>query len=474
MRSPLVGPAYTARSKDLSNQRCVNLYLESMQAANGAAPAALLGCPGTVSALNLPTGTWRAVGGLDGVMYAIVGNTCYAISAGLAAIALGTITTVTGTAYIETNARQVGFFHAGGLSVWTPASATFAAVNLPYSGTVGVPASLDTFTALSQPGTYNIWQSDSNDMTSWQALNFTTEDENAQNVVALATIHDTIVVFKTGSLCFYVNQGNNGFVFGRLTGIYPRVGCLAAATVKRLGDSIFWLGQHSEGGPQVFTLEGYGPREISTYAIDNTIQAYPTAADAFAFAYIQEGHPFYVLTFPTGNQTFVLDPKETQLLKTPAWHERAGFSNGNFIAYTGSCAIQFNGQIYMGDNNSGHLFLLSLTNYQDNGGIRKWLRSWRAAPSSFATTKAYYLDIQMDTGEGVPPNGNPQLVLRQSFDGLNWSAEQYQSIGQTGQTLADVRFTRLGSTRRGLNSDRILELSSTDVFFPALLGADIG
>ena len=44
----------------------------------------------------------------------------------------------------------------------------------------------------------------------------------------------------------------------------------------------------------------------------------------------------------------------------------------------------------------------------------------------------------------------------------------------TGQLNIDVKFTRLGATKRGLNSDRTFELSSTDVFFPGLLGAEIG
>jgi hypothetical protein len=476
-KSPIVGVAYQARSVNLASQRCINLYLESMQTANGAEPTALYACPGLVSALLFPTSPVRAVASLNGVLYAVAGNTVYTLTSSLVATAQGTIGTSSGPAYIEFNDTQVGFCDSTGLWVFEIGGSGLTEVTLPFDGAVGVPASLDTLTVVSQPGTYNIWQCNPNDMTTWDPLNFTTEDGNAQPIVSLQALHDTIFVIKTGSYTPYVNEGNLGFVFGRLDGIYPRVGAYAAPTVKKIGENICWLGNSPEGIPTVYMLAGYEAREVSSYAIATQIQSYSTIADAFAFTYEQEGHPFYVLTFPTGGATWVLDPKETELIKSPVWHERAGFSAGNFIPYAGYCATQFNGQVYMGDRTSGNLYRLDLNNFQDNGQTRKWLRSWRAVgkPTAMQTEKCNYLDIQMDTGEQVPPDGNPQLVLRQSFDGgLNWSAERYISAGMSGETMQDVRFTRLGATKRGLNSDRTFELSSTDVFFASLIGAEIG
>lgn len=477
-KSPIVGLAYQARSKNLSNQRLVNLYVETVETANGAEPNMLVGCPGLVHQLTIQTGPWRACKTLNGVMYVIVGSTCVMIDANFVKITLGLIGTSTGPAYIEFNDTQVGFFDALGLSVWSLNNLAFTSVTLPYTGPCGVPTSLDTLTLLTQPGTYVLWQCNPNDLTTWDPLNFTTEDGNAGPVIAIQAIHDTIVVFKGDSMCFYVNAGNPGFVFSRLSGIYPRTGCYAASTVALIGDALCWLGR-AGGGPQVFMLDGYAPRVVSTYSIDYAIENFSTAFDGFAFGYTQQGHPFYVLTFPTGNKTFVYDPKESALLKMPAWHERAIFIAGKQNAYAGACACTFEGQVYMGGRNSGDLFLLSLSNYQDNGQTRKWTRSWRASgggQTAFQTETVFYLDIQMDTGgTSVAPSENPQLVLRQSFDGgENWSAERYQTAGATGETTYDVRFRRLGSTRRGLNSDRIFELSSTDSFFPALIGAEIG
>lgn len=478
-----MGPAYRARSKDLASDRCVNLYLESVEGQAGSVPRALLGCPGLVLALTLPTSPLRALITVGSGFYAIAGNTAYSISSGLVATALGTIGTSVGPATILFNAtfttqpNHIGFFDPTGIWVWIPAFNTFQPVTPPFSGTLGPPTYLDGFATLVQAGTFNIWQSGANDFTNWNGLNFTTEDGNAEPAVAVVALHDQFLVFKQNSYCPFVNAGLNGFVFERLEGVYPAVGCVSAQTVVRFADVICWLGQTDNGAPKIYLTASYQPDPVSNYAIENDIASYSTVADAYAFGYTQEGHDFYVISFPTAGHTWTLDLKETRLLKTPVWHERALFNpNTGFTLYPGTCAAQLGGQVYMGDAFSGNIYRLDLTNFQDNGQMRKWLRSWRAiaGATKYETEKCNYLDVQMETGDRVPNGTNPQLVLRQSFDGArNWSAERYQPAGKPGEYMKDVRFTRLGATRRGLNSDRVFELSSTEVFFPALLGAEI-
>lgn len=475
-KTPFLGTAYMARSSNLNAQRLVNLYLETVETKDGSAPGAFFSCPSLDLAMTFPTTPVRATRVVAGILYAVAGNAVYSV-VGLTPTVIGTIGTSTGAAYIVSNGTQVGFFDGLGLSVLTIATSVFASVTLPYDGPVGVPAQQDTLCLLSQPGTYNIWQSGINDLTSWPPLTFTTEDGNNENIVALIAFHDQVVVMKEYSTCFYVNEGNANFAYGRLSGLYPETGCAVPFSAVVINDAIYWVGQTRGGQIRLYAMKGYEPEEISTYAIENTINGYSTISDVVVFGYVQEGHPFAIFQFPTAGQTWVFDLKETKRLGAQCWHERAGFSGGQFTLYDGSCCVQMGAQIYMGSYFSGNLYLLNLYTALgplDNGSPRKILRSWQQdKQANYAAEKCNFLDLQMDTGIGVPETGNPQLVLRQSFDGgQSWSAEQYQAAGVTGASDATVRFRRLGATRRGLNSFRIFELSSTDQFQAAFFAAE--
>lgn len=473
MKSPLLGTAYTARSKDLANQRCVNLFLESVETKSGSAPAALYGCPGLLLALALGLGPVRATQPVGDLLYVVSGNQVYSVAASLTATLIGTIGTSAGPVTIVYNPTQVGFFDSASAHSWS--GGVFAAIGLPFSGPVGTAVYQDGFVLVSQPGTFNIWQSNLNDMTTWDPLNFTTEDGNAEPIIALVAFHDQIFVFKQFSFCPYVNAGLNGFAFQRLDGIYPATGCVAAATPIVVREYLLWVGQTENGEAKIYMTSAYEPTEISTYAITFAIDNYPTVTDAVAFGYVQEGHSFYVVNFPSGNATWAIDVKESLKMSVGVWHERAAFNGGQFNMYEPQCAAQFGGAIYAGSGVNGNLYKLDMDTYTDNGKPRKWLRSWRATPEAqYGTEKVNFLDIQCETGIGVAPDANPQMVLRQSVDGgYTWSAERYAAVGKTGEVANDIRFNRLGATRRGLNSDRYLELSSTDPFKVSLLGAEI-
>jgi len=66
-------------------------------------------------------------------------------------------------------------------------------------------------------------------------------------------------------------------------------------------------------------------------------------------------------------------------------------------------------------------------------------------------------------------------MLRWSDDGgHNFTGNQvFKAAGQTGQTALRVKFNRLGSTKRNGGLDRIFELSSSDPFKVAIMGAAV-
>jgi hypothetical protein len=193
--------------------------------------------------------------------------------------------------------------------------------------------------------------------------------------------------------------------------------------------------------------------------------------NALSYTYQQEGHAFYVLTFPSDNATWVYD------VSTQAWHERAGFENGNFVRHRSNCQCNFGGNIIVGDFANGNIYTFDLDVYADNGGIQKWLRSWRALPTgqnNLKRTSQHSLQLDCETGVGLN-NGQgsaPAAMLRWSDDGGHtWSNEHWRDMGAIGQYGYRTIWRRLGMTLK--IRDRVYEISGTDPVKIAIMGAEL-
>jgi len=473
MKTPFLGPAYRSRSPNLADQRLINLYPEIVETKTGKEVGAFYSCPGLVQVATVGAGPIQAMHAFEGqTLYVVSGNQVYALDTSLEARSVGSITVSTSPISIIDNGVQVAIFQNP--NAYSIVGGDLAPIALPFTNP-GIAVYQDGFGVVNEVGSINLWQSNSFDLTTWDPLNFDTADGSSDYIVALGELHRQIVVLKQDHAEFWINAGNPGFVFQRLDGVHLNVGCVAPGSLANLGENLLWLGRNADGNNIVHLLNGYEPRDMSTHALVREFNSYPTTTDAIGFAYQQERHLFYALTFPSGNATWVLDLTASQQLGVPCWHQRAGFSNGQFNRYAGQCAVNFAGQILVGDFASGNLYSLDLDNFQDNGQTRKWLRSWRALPKpTLRSTKYHWLAIDLETGIDVPDGANPQIVLRYSDDGgHNWSNERQTSAGLTGQTDLRVKFNRLGMSRRG-PSDRIFELSGTDPFKVALLSAEFG
>jgi hypothetical protein len=161
---------------------------------------------------------------------------------------------------------------------------------------------------------------------------------------------------------------------------------------------LFWLGTDARGQGIVYRANGYTGVRVSTHAIEWQIQQYGNISDAVAYTYQQDGHAFYVISFPTGNATWVYD------VATQAWHERAGFDNGDFTRHRSNNQCNFGGTIIVGDYKNGNIYQLDLNTYSDNGQTQRWLRSWRAlmpGQNNFKRTAQHTMQLDAETGVGL-------------------------------------------------------------------------
>lgn len=391
----------------------------------------------------------------------------------LSGSAVATFTIVQGGAFNPkptTFTQQSTTGSGSGFSLSSPTYGAFAGVytlTLPFLN----PASAsyqDGFGVVSQAGTQVFWQSNLFDLSIWDPLNFSSADSESTNIIAIAELHEQQFIFTETIIEVWINAGQSGFAFQRLTGVHMEIGCAAQASVTKVGEGLIWLSQTDQGGIGVHEVSAYEPVKISTKAIDGVIQSYSTVSDAIGYAYSQDGHDFYVLIFPTANATWVYDPS------VKLWHQRAAFANGQFSRHWSNCGAFFGNKNIVGDYRNGNIYSFQMNMQTDNGTPRKWVRSWRALEKPIFVSVTYSsLQIDMQTGIRIADGTNPQVVLRWSDDGChNWSNERFQAAGQTGQTKMRVIFKRLGSTKLNAGLDRVWELSSSDAMPVAIIGAD--
>jgi hypothetical protein len=457
MKTPILGSAYVARSINAADNRMVNLFPEVIP--EGGKEAAFLNrAPGLNFLQTVGTGPIRALwahqtNGSD--FYVVSGNQFYKLTGLNATPTLLGAVAGTGPVSIADNGTQI-FLAANGPSyIYNEATNVFAQITDPdFAGAVTV-AYLDGYFVFNQPDSQIIWVSQLLDGTSVDPLDFASAEGSPDCVVGLIADHRELWVFGTDSVEVWYNSGAADFPLTRIQGAFNEIGCVSAYTIAKMDNGLFWLGTDARGQGIVYRANGYTGVRISTHAIEYAIAQYGNISDAIAYTYQQEGHAFYVLTFPSGNATWVYD------VATQAWHERAGFDDGEFMRHRSNCQCNFGGNIIVGDFANGNIYTFDLDVYADNGGIQKWLRSWRALPTgqnNLKRTAQHSLQLDCETGVGLNlyPAYDSENIDTEA--GLNLVAQYVQTFlaTQSGDTLT----TEAGDGFEPLGQ---YELSDTDI-----------
>lgn len=314
-----------------------------------------------------------------------------------------------------------------------------------------------------EQGTQNYYVSEVLDGFTWDALNVQTVDSNPDNIVGEVVSHNELIVFCELSGEAFYDSGSIPTPFVRnVSGVFE-VGCIAPYSIAKIDNSVMWLGRSPYGQGIVYRLNGYTPTRISSYSVEHAIQQMTDITDAIAFTYQQDGHHFFVLTFPTGNKTFVFD------VNTQLWHERASWVNDDFVRWEAQEYAYFDGKHLVCDYTEGRIYSLEMEKYTDAGTLRKWVRSWRAPSSDMKRVIHNRLTIELEVGVGLIGQDNPLVTLKYSNDGGHtWSNGLDREIGAIGQFTRRVFWDRLGMTS---GQPRIYELSGNSPVRTTLLNA---
>ena len=470
MKTPILGSAYVARSVNAADNRMVNLYPEAVPE-GGKEAGYLQRCPGLRLLTSVGNGPIRGLWEHAGYGYVVSGLELYKVDSDFTATVLGTVTG-DGPVSMADNGTQIFIACNPDSYIYNTSTGVFAQITDPdFTGAVTV-GYLDGYFVYNQPDSQTIWITSLLDGTSIDPLDFASAEGSPDGLVSLIVDHREVWLFGTNSVEVWYDAGLADFPLTRIQGAFNEIGCVAPYSVAKLDNGLFWLGADARGQGIVYRANGYTGQRVSTHAIEYAIQSYGTISDAIAYTYQQDGHAFYVLTFPTASKTWVYD------VATNSWHERAGFSAGRFVRHRSNCQMTLNGQTVVGDYENGNLYAFDLNTYADNGAAQKWLRSWRALPpgqNNLTRTAHHSLQLDCETGVGLVTGqgDDPQVMLRWSDDGGHtWSREHWVSMGRIGTYGTRAIWRRLGMTEK--LRDRVYEASGTDPIKLAIMGAELG
>jgi len=498
MKTPILGSSYVARSVNAADARMVNLFPEIVPE-GGKDPAFLQRAPGLQLLATLGAGPIRGQWQLGEYGYVVSGNSLYRVNKSWAATEIGFIVGTEPVSMAD-NGKQIFIACNGPSYIYDTVKNTLSLIkdpDFPGANSVGY---LDGYFVFTQPNSQMLWVTALFDGTNIDALDFASAEGSPDDLVGLIVDHREVWLFGTNSVEVWYNAGTADFPLQRIQGAFNEVGCIASHSIAKMDNGIFWLGADARGRGIVYRAEGYRAVRVSTHAVEWQIQQYATLGDAVAYTYQQDGHSFYVLSFPGADTTWVYDAA------TQAWTERASWDNGHFKRHWGVNQMSFNDKIVIGDYRNGNIYAFNQDVYQDNGQIQRWLRSWRALPpgqNNLKRSAHHSLQLDAEAGHWLAPvtsniilatesgdllitedynyltseeqigvNPAPKFMLRWSDDGGHtWSNEHWASGGAVGQYSSRVVWRRLGMTLK--LRDRVYEVSGTDPIQIAIMAAEL-
>jgi hypothetical protein len=472
---------YKSQSPNASADECINLLPESVETSLGVSAMTLYSTPG-LSLFNNPGGNQvRGNFSIQGRTFKVVDATLYEELANGQLNALGAVGNDGGQVSFSACPQQLAIVSAGNLYSFQLQTQTVPPINAgtltgpiagPWAPSVVTEVSfIDSFFFLLVASSQTVYASNSFDATTWPALAVKSINTFADNVVGMIADHRflwlagskaTEVDYDAGTFPFPLQAMPSGFI---------EQGLGAQFSMVQLDNAIFLIGLRNDTGQAMaFRTSGFAFQRISTHAVEWAWQQYSKISDARAFAYQENGHSFYVVTFPSAQATWAYDTA-TQL-----WHKR-GFWNANLGMYQAALPIchTFNfGKHIVGDLTSGKSYQMSSPTITgggwnfvtDNGAPIRRLRAAPHVANEHQWMRYSELEVYLETGLGPQPplyDGSgkargPQLFLRCSRDGGHtWGTTRTADCGQAGKYLQRADFRRLGRAR-----DIVFEVSCTD------------
>jgi len=339
---PLPDGSYSDDTRPWSQQDVVNYLPTKAELPGARSGTKYVPVPGMTVFAKIGYGPYRGMRDVEGKLFVVAGNRLFRIMTTGIAIPIGTIP---GTARVSMTHNQVD----GGnqLLIGTRDNSYLYDSTTDTLAATGIP--LQSVDFLNQrflgiDSQRRFWRySDLADGSSdaWNTLNNESAESSPDRIVGGIVAAGYWWAFGERTIEVFANAPSGNTTFSRLVVIEK--GCANAETIKRLNDTIIFLGSDFI----LYRMEGYNAIPISTKAQTEAFRQCDPAK-ALAYTYEDNGYLIYYLTFQDG-QTWGYD------ITNQRWHRRQSFGLNRWRI---NALCKWNGDWYAGDYSNDTLYKL--------------------------------------------------------------------------------------------------------------------
>lgn len=452
---PLFGEGIYAGNPTITRERRLNCYYQVRKDKDRTA-IAVLGTPGMLPQMSIPSGTLQAARGILGnstQLFAVVANQFLSLNAppvlGGAAtvVATGSINSIAGPVSMALNPTQVCVVDGTNGWIFTPATGVLSQIT-----SAGFPNGATTVTACNgfficvAPGTNQFFVSNFNDGKTWNALSFAEASQYNDPLIACDQLGGMLLPFSYSHLEFWQNSGLTTEPFTYIANTATEYGLAAPFSKIHCADTIVFLTQTREGGLQFARIKGYGVEVISTPDIDKILQSLTTTGDCEALSYQTDDSKFAQFTFPSENRSFLYNATNSMWSET-----QSGITAAYASRHIGRFSTTYQGKTLISDYNGPNLYRPDPATFTDNGKtvVREVITRCALDDQNYFRCGQMYFDMEVGVGASSPTSQafNPQVMIQVSRDSRDFGPEQWVSLGKQGQYKQRVTRRRCGRAR---------------------------
>ena len=294
----------------------------------------------------------------------------------------------------------------------------------------------------------------------WPAVQIGFAGSGASALQAGIADHSVFHLFADVYTEFYQDTGSPDFPFALIPGSAQEFGLAAAFSLAKFDNSVIGLFTNKLRALNVSKMRGFSLQKLSDQDIDSVFTEYSGVSDAQGFAFMQGGHPLYVINFPSEDTSWMYDGLSN------AWSQLQDSLGERFW---GNKFAAFQDRICVSDYQNGNIYEIDPETYTDNGtefGMEIWSKHiWQ--DDKYIGIQQIQIDVESGVGLVSGQGSNPVMDLQVSKDGGNtFFSVGFSSVGPIGEYAQRVTWRSLGAAR-----DWVLKLRITDPVKRVITGA---